>query len=154
MRTHLNVLVQLSLAGAALLTAGTAPAFCGSFAGKAGASLFNEASQVILVRDGNRTVISMLNDFKGPLTDFALVVPVPQVLERGQVRIGDKHLFDRLDAYSSPRLAEYFDPDPCPVGQRRYDMLKHNAAPNAEVSMSRQLREERSRALGVTVEAS
>ena len=154
MRTHLKVLVQLSLAGAALLTAGTAAAFCGFFAGKAGASLFNEASQVILVRDGNRTVISMLNDFNGPLTDFALVVPVPQVLERGQVRIGDKRLFDRLDAYSSPRLAEYFDPDPCPVWQRRYDMLKHNAAPNAEVSMSRQLREERSRALGVSVEAS
>ena len=154
MRTHLKFLVQLVLAGAALLTAGAAPAFCGFFAGKAGASLFNEASQVILVRDGNRTVISMLNDFKGPLTDFALVVPVPQVLERGQVRIGDKRLFDRLDAYSSPRLAEYFDPDPCPVGNRLHDMMKLSVAPRAQASMSRQLREERARELGVTVEAS
>ena len=40
-------------------------AFCGFFAGKADASLFNEASQVILVRDGKHSVISMLNDFKG-----------------------------------------------------------------------------------------
>ena len=73
-------------------------AFCGFFAGKADATLFNEASQVILVRDGKHSVITMLNDYKGPLNDFALVVPVPQVLEKGQVRIGDKHLFDRLDA--------------------------------------------------------
>ena len=105
------------------LASSNAQAFCGFFAGKADASLFNEASQVILVRDGNRSVISMLNDFKGPLKNFALVVPVPHVLKEGQVQIGDKRIFDRLDAYSSPRLAEYFDPDPCPVGQR-YDLRR------------------------------
>lgn len=69
------------------LTSTSAQAFCGFFAGKADASLFNEASQVILVRDGKRSMISMLNDFKGPLTEFALVIPVPQVLENGQVRM-------------------------------------------------------------------
>ena len=148
-------LFRLTLACAALLASSAAPAFCGFFAGRAGASLFNEASQVILVRDGNRTVISMLNDYKGPLADFALVVPVPQVLERGQVRIGEKALFDRLDAYSSPRLAEYFDPDPCPDGRRRYDMmLKSGAMAKAEAPALRELRDARARALGVAVEAS
>ena len=48
--------------------------FCGFFVGKADASLFNEASQVMMVRDGNTTVITMLNDYKGELTEFALVV--------------------------------------------------------------------------------
>ena len=90
-----------------------AQAFCGFYVGKADASLFNEASQVIMVRRDNRTVISMANDYKGELTDFALVVPVPTVLERGQIRIGDRKLFERIDSYSAPRLAEYFDPDPC-----------------------------------------
>ena len=52
-----------------------AQAFCGFYAGKADANLFNEASQVILVRDGKRTVLSMLNDYRGDLKDFALVVP-------------------------------------------------------------------------------
>jgi hypothetical protein len=111
---------------------------------------------VILVRDGKHSVISMLNDFKGPLTDFALVVPVPQVLEKGQVRIGDKRLFDRLDAYSAPRLAEYYDPDPCPVGQQ-YAALERSAdaamqtAPTARLM----LKEKKSdKALGVTVEDS
>lgn len=133
----------------------SAQAFCGFFAGKADASLFNEASQVILVRDGNHSVISMLNDFKGPLNDFALIVPVPQVLEKDQIRIGDKHLFDRLDAYSAPRMAEYFDPDPSPVGmnypieRREMDAMK-SAAP-ASIGMAKKKSD---KVLGVTVEAS
>ncbi len=136
------------------LTSGNAHAFCGFFAGKADASLFNEASQVILVRDGNRSVISMLNDYKGPLKDFALVVPVPHVLEEGQVQIGDKRIFDRLDAYSSPRLAEYFDPDPCPVGQHYALMEMEDAAAMPMAKASRQMNRKEDKALGVAVEAS
>ena len=130
-------------------------AFCGFFAGKADATLFNEASQVILVRDGKHSVITMLNDYKGPLNDFALVVPVPQVLEKGQVRIGDKHLFDRLDAYSAPRVAEYFDPDPCPVGQRYFEQDKLELSKNAAAPASEgRVKRKSDKALGVTVEAS
>ena len=72
-RTRVAAAVALivALAGAAP----PASAFCGFYVGKADAKLFNEASQVILARDGNRTVISMRNDFQGELTDFALVVP-------------------------------------------------------------------------------
>jgi hypothetical protein len=35
---------------------------------KADAKLFNEASQVMMVRDGNRTVIAMLNDDAGAVS--------------------------------------------------------------------------------------
>jgi hypothetical protein len=41
------------------------------------------------VRDGDRTVISMLNNHEGDLEEFALVVPVPQVLAREQIHVGD-----------------------------------------------------------------
>src|SRR5580704_3259098 len=78
-----------------------AGAFCGFYVGKADTKLFNEASQVILVRDGNRTVISMRNDFKGELSEFALVVPVPVVLQKSQIHVGDAAIFDRIDAYSA-----------------------------------------------------
>lgn len=100
---------------AALLAMLAAPAqaFCGFFVGKADASLFNEASQVILTRKDNRTVISMANDYHGDLKAFALVIPVPQVLQKGQINVGDPTLFARIDAYSSPRLAAYYDADPC-----------------------------------------
>ena len=95
------------------LPAAEVSAFCGFYVGKADASLFNQASQVILVRDGSQTVLTMLNDYKGDLTEFALVVPVPVVLKREQVKVVDKKIFERIDSYSSPRLAEYFDRDPC-----------------------------------------
>jgi hypothetical protein len=156
MQTRFNSTLISTLAALLLLASSQAQAFCGFFAGKADASLFNEASQVILVRDGKHTVISMLNDFKGPLTDFALVVPVPQVLEKGQVRIGDKRLFDRLDAYSAPRLAEYHDPDPCPVGLQHYDLERSSDAvmQTAPAAASKMERKKSDKALGVTVEDS
>jgi hypothetical protein len=115
-RNRLSILAAASLAvwGAALiLAAGPAQAFCGFYVGKADASLFNKASQVILVRYGDRTVISMLSDYHGSLDEFALVVPVPQVLTQGQIHVGERKIFDRIDSYSAPRLAEYYDPDPC-----------------------------------------
>src|SRR5260221_8732328 len=53
--------VAASFALFVALAAGSpsARAFCGFYVGKADAKLFNEASQVILARDGDRTVISM-----------------------------------------------------------------------------------------------
>ncbi len=109
-----HVMVAAAIAVAPMMSVvPDAAAFCGFYVGKADTSLFNEASQVILARDGRRTTLSMMNDYKGALTDFALVVPVPVVLRRDQVKVIEKKTFDRLDAYSAPRLAEYFDDDPC-----------------------------------------
>lgn len=155
-KIHIHLTFAAMLSITLSLASTNSHAFCGFFAGKVDASLFNEASQVILVRDGQRSVISMLNDFKGPLNDFALVVPVPQVLEKGQVRIGDKRLFNRLDAYSAPRLAEYFDPDPCPKGMQypqhkgETDALMNMVAP-ASLSLEKRKSD---KDLGVTVESS
>src|SRR5438552_8088042 len=95
------------------LIASNARAFCGFYVAKGDAKIYNKASQVVLVRDGDRTVMTMANDFKGDPREFAVVVPVPTVLEKGQIRVGDKAVIDRIDAYSAPRLVEYFDPDPC-----------------------------------------
>jgi hypothetical protein len=141
---------SVSLALIALLAgvAGPADAFCGFYVGKADAKLFNEASQVIVVRDGNRTVIGMRNDFQGELTDFALVVPVPVVLQKNQIHIGDAKIFERIDAYSAPRLAEYFDPNPCAARNAARDELASKPA-----SAVAKMEEKRSQALGITVEA-
>ena len=42
---------------AGILVSTSAQAFCGFYVGKADASLFNDASQVIMAREGNRTEI-------------------------------------------------------------------------------------------------
>ena len=88
-------------------------AFCGFYVAKAGGNLFNKTSQVILVRDGDRTVVTMSNDFEGAAQDFAMVIPVPELLKRNQIRLSEHSLFTKFDDYSAPRMAEYYDEAPC-----------------------------------------
>ena len=103
----------LGAIAALLVLTPTALAFCGFYVAKADTSLYNEASQVIIARNGDRTVLTMANDYQGEVADFAMVVPVPTVLQEGQVNVGDPAIVQRLDDFSAPRLVEYFDPDPC-----------------------------------------
>ena len=56
--------------------------------------------------------LQMANDYQGEQKDFALIVPVPVVMQKDQVHIGDQMVIDRLDTFSAPRLVEYFDNDP------------------------------------------
>ena len=79
----------------------------------------------MLARDGDRTVITMASDFKGEPKDFAIVIPVPTVIVKEQVHVGDLALVQRVDAYSAPRLVEYFDPPPC---QAPADLLSMRSA--------------------------
>jgi hypothetical protein len=88
-------------------------AFCGFYVSKADGALKNKTSQVILVRDGNRTVITMYNDFQGDIKDFAMVVPVPVVLKKSDIKVVDQQIFNTLNEYSKPRLVEYYDQNPC-----------------------------------------
>jgi hypothetical protein len=124
-------------------------AFCGFYVSKADTKLFNKASQVVLVRDGDRTVMTMANDFKGELKEFAVVIPVPTFLRREQIHVGEKSLIDHLDAYSAPRLVEYFDENPCRIMTLNESVLR---APMAQAGARRDFDQER-KSLGVTIEA-
>jgi hypothetical protein len=150
-RLPIQWVLRSFIALSALFAGSWAHAFCGFYVGKADASLFNEASQVILARDGNRTVISMLNDYKGSLTEFAMVVPVPSVLGRDQIQIGQASIFARLDSYSAPRLAEYHDPNPC----QRQELKRRSLQPGLEfmVVPAPSVSAARAKDLGVKVEA-
>ena len=109
-RAAITVLA-LVLAGLGLV--GEARAFCGFYVAKADTRLFNQASRVVLVRDGDRTVLTMANDYRGEPSEFAVVIPVPTPITRDQVHVAEPALVDHLDAYTAPRLVEYFDADPC-----------------------------------------
>ncbi|HTQ65043.1 MAG TPA: DUF2330 domain-containing protein [Puia sp.] len=90
-----------------------ASAFCGFYVSKADGTLKNKTSQVIIVHDGDKSVITMYNDFKGNLKDFAMVVPVPVVLKKSDIKVVDQQIFNTLNDYSQPRLVEYYDQNPC-----------------------------------------
>jgi hypothetical protein len=143
-----RIVMVAALVSIAAWSAPTLMGFCGFYVAKADTKLFNQASQVVLVRDGDRTVMTMANDFKGEPQEFAVVIPVPTLLKREQIHVGDKALVDHLDAYSAPRLVEYFDQDPC----MRYEVRPlAMAAPAATDAVRRTSARERS--LGVTIEA-
>lgn len=144
-------LVAVLCAGflAVTLAAPTVLAFCGFYVAKADTKLFNRASQVVLVHHDDKTVITMANDFKGDPKEFAIVVPVPTPLERGQIRVAERALIEHLDAYTAPRLVEYFDGDPCAVMMMRKEM----AVPAPASRALDQLAAERAKSLGVTIEA-
>lgn len=91
----------------------TAWAFCGFYVASGGPTPFNDASKVVLARQGTRTTITMSSDVSGAPKDFALVIPVPTVVKRDQVRVVQSATIDHLDQYSVPRLVEYYDADPC-----------------------------------------
>jgi len=124
-----------------------AHAFCGFYVAKADTKIFNKASQVVLARQDDKTVITMVNDFKGDPKEFAVVIPVPTLIERGQINIGDKKIIDHLDSYTSPRLVEYFDASPCQLVLMERRMSRDAALPAAQSSLRP------AEALGVTVQA-
>jgi hypothetical protein len=133
---------------AALLVPVAAHGFCGFYVAKADTKLFNKASQVVLVRDGKRTVLTMANDYQGDPKEFAIVIPVPTVIKKDAVKVADKAVIEHVDAYSAPRLVEYFDEDPCrPI----YDFR----APASAAGGLRGFKDGKGdKALGVTIEAS
>lgn len=134
------------------LLAQQASAFCGFYVAKADATLFNNRSEVILVRDGERTILTMSNDFKGDVKDFALVVPVPVVLQRDDIKVVERRVFDALDAYSAPRLVEYYDENPCQRWRNAVaEDMEMSAAPTTGSSMRQE--EKAAKQKGVTIEA-
>ena len=128
--------------------ASSAAAFCGFFVAKGDSKIFNRSNQVIIARDGNRSVFTMMNDYQGDVKDFARIVPIPVVPKRADIRIGDPSIVKKLDAYSAPRLVEYFDENPCtPV-------MMEDAMPAPTSAAAPGSSQARANALGVKIEAS
>lgn len=141
----IKTLIGLSLLGLSTQL----QAFCGFYVAKADTSLYNQASQVVYVRDGERNVVTMASDFKGDVNDFAMVVPVPTVLKREQISIVNNATLQHLDAYSAPRLVEYYDSDPCAPILRAHPMMR----PMPRASVRGGSMRTRANELGVKIEA-
>ncbi len=62
-----------------------------------------DSAAVAIVREGRRTTFSVSINPVGDPQEFALVLPVPQVLAEHEVQTLDAEIFARLDGYSAPR---------------------------------------------------
>ena len=94
----------------------------------ANAKIVNKASKVVLVRDGDKTIMTLANDFVGAPVEFGLVIPVPTVIKRQDVKVVGDDLFLELERQTAPRLVESEDPDPCPVADRRRSAMAESTS--------------------------
>ncbi len=119
----------------------SASAFCGFYVAPGEAKLVNNATRVALMRHGDKTVMSLQPDYQGPAEEFAMVIPVPQVLNKKDVKTLNPGLFDTLDNYSTPRMSEYWEQDPCPRPVKRHNypssMAKSSARPDDDRPMKK-----------------
>jgi hypothetical protein len=98
---------------ASLALSQTANAFCGFYVSTGDTPLVNKASRVVLAYDGSTTRVTMSSDVHGDPKQFGLVIPVPTVIKKEQVKILNPALVQHLADYTKPRLVQYFDSDPC-----------------------------------------
>jgi hypothetical protein len=90
--------------------------FCGFYVAGSDQQLVNDATQVVMMRKGTRTVLAIENAYEGPPEAFAMVVPVPVVLHEGDVKTLTKDVFAHVEQMGAPRLVEYWERDPCNSG--------------------------------------
>jgi hypothetical protein len=142
------------IAAAVAATVGLAPniasAFCGFYVSPGENQLVADATQVVLMRKGTRTVLSMQNNYKGPPSEFAMVIPVPTVLKEADVKTLPAAVFANVERMGAPRLVEYWEQDPCRP-EVDYDRV---ARPMAKRMSGAPMKEtKKADDLGVTIEA-
>lgn len=114
---HLKLMI--AAAGLAFAAPATAAAMCGCMMPvddtgiPESTQLTSDASQVVMMRYGTKTIQTMQNRYEGPLESFAIVIPTPVVLAEENVKTLYPEVFANLDRVSAPRLTEYWQHDPC-----------------------------------------
>jgi MYXO-CTERM domain-containing protein len=89
--------------------AGAVPGFFATSGGEAK----SRSSQVLVARDGDTRVVSIMTDYEGPMDKFALVIPVPSDVSLADVRALKRGDMERLEELTAPRFHEFWEMDPC-----------------------------------------
>ena len=112
-----RIALTLTAALALVLAAGPSFAFCGFYVAKADTQLFNKASKVVIVRDGDRTVLTMANDYRGDPKEFADAVTL---------LIDDRCLLATIQATNKREAEELYEVSRYSARMERvYDSIVH-----------------------------
>ena len=99
------------------LTSTSARAFPGFYAGKDGAERTSSSTQVVIMKNGGHTVVSVMPDYMGPMQPFVLVLPVPGDVQLSEVKTLKPADVERLEQLTAPRFHEFWEMDPCEPGK-------------------------------------
>jgi len=114
-----------------VLAAAPAQAFPGFLASKTKTEIKINSTQLVLMKKGPVTAVTVMSDYEGPLEPFAMVLVVPPDVTVEHVTTLKREFVDRVDAISAPRFHEYWEQDPCdpgPVEQEWQRSMKANAS--------------------------
>ncbi|MBN1610616.1 MAG: DUF2330 domain-containing protein [Polyangiaceae bacterium] len=95
------------------LVSGSAAAFPGFIVGKSDAKRSIHTGQIVIMRKGDTSVVTVMADYEGPLDSFALVVVVPPDVTEERIKTLKRDFVDRVDQISAPRFHEFYETDPC-----------------------------------------
>lgn len=109
------------LASILLLAAGLTPlsasAFPGFIAGKGGEQAVVHSTHAVIMERGDRSVVTVMADYEGPIEDFAVVMVVPGDVSADRVATLKRDYVDRVDKLTAPRFHDFYEADPCEPGE-------------------------------------
>lgn len=91
-------------------------AFPGILVGKDAAPRFVNATQIVVMRHRGVSVFTVMVDYEGPFTPFALLLPIPVDVRESQVRTVKRGILHRVERVSAPRFHAFYEQDPCTSG--------------------------------------
>lgn len=100
-----------------ILAPGAVQAFPGFIAGKGGEKAVVHSTHAVVMKRDDRTAVTVMADYEGPLEDFAVVMLVPGDVTDERVATLKRDYVDRLDKLSAPRFHDFYEPDPCMPGK-------------------------------------
>jgi hypothetical protein len=112
-KTSLSALLGLCVT---LSAAAPAQAFPGFLASKKSTDVKVHSTQMVIMKKGNTTAVSVMPDYEGSLEPFAMVLVVPGDVTADRVTTLKREYVDRVDSISAPRFHEYWEQDPCDPG--------------------------------------
>jgi len=103
--------------------------FVGVFISKDGNKIISQNSKVIIAKKDQKTTLTFTSDLHTKAQQFILLVPVLADVKTHHVSTIGYDYINKLDLYTSPRLIEYINFDPCdpnvlerpPVSANRMD---------------------------------
>ena len=111
-----RVLSALFIVGL-LIVATPAQALPGFYAGKGADKRSAPSSHIVVMRRGEASVVTVMPEYSGPLTPFALVLAVPADVELERVKTLKREFVDRVESLTAPRFHEFWEWDPCDPGK-------------------------------------
>jgi len=80
-------------------------------------------AEVVVVRHGGVTIVTVGADYEGPHTPFAFLLPVPSDVTASRLRTVKRAALTRLEEVSAPRFHAFYEQNPCENGppEQRWD---------------------------------